>query len=275
MHRLRLTTLPTRALRALANRPRTMLGVAMAVLAAGGAMSVAAALVPEASTNSLVGSSAVSASSVASTSTVTASSTSGTASASTPNTSEGGGEGDSNNGESTGGNTLGAAALAGIASATAGATGTQSASGASAAAHTNGHGCDDIIHAEDRTPAPGGPVGCEVGNSGEHRQNGKTATATATGTATATPSGTAAASPAGASDPHANGHGCDDVNPAVIDHQPSHGGPVGCTVGNSGDHRQNGAGAATSTATASGTAAASTTGTPVPHGNSGQNGKNK
>src|SRR5436190_13311216 len=38
--------------------------------------------------------------------------------------------------------------------------------------HSNGHGCDDIIHGGDATPGPGGPVGCTVGDSGDHRQNG-------------------------------------------------------------------------------------------------------
>jgi len=105
-------------------------------------------------------------------------------------------------------------------------------------AHENGHGCDDLIHAADAAPGAGGPVGCDVGNSGDHRQNG----------VSDDDAGADAASPEDAStpaqdkaDPHANGHGCDDVNHANGEHEPTHGGPVGCDVGNSGDHRQNGA----------------------------------
>ena len=117
--------------------------------------------------------------------------------------------------------------------------------------HNDGNGCDDIIHAADRTPGPGGPIGCTVGNSGDHRQNGKNfATATPTDTATATDTPTDATPTADATDsadPHSNGHGCDDVNPAVTDGQPNHGGPVDCTVGNSGDHRQNGKNGGTAT----------------------------
>jgi len=40
--------------------------------------------------------------------------------------------------------------------------------------HENGKGCDDVLFAEGEPPfaSPGGPVGCEVGNSADHRQNG-------------------------------------------------------------------------------------------------------
>lgn len=45
---------------------------------------------------------------------------------------------------------------------------------AAAAAHENGKGCDDVLFGMGEPPfaSPGGPVGCEVGNSAEHRQNG-------------------------------------------------------------------------------------------------------
>lgn len=115
---------------------------------------------------------------------------------------------------------------------------------AAATAHTNGHGCDDIIHGEDGTPGPGGPVGCQVGNSGDHRQNGKKladAAATATETATSTP--TPDATPTSAAekkDPHDDGHGCDDIIHAEDRTKGTPGGPIGCEVGNSADHRQNG-----------------------------------
>src|SRR5687767_7439875 len=50
----------------------------------------------------------------------------------------------------------------------------EDASAAAAAAHENGKGCDDVLFAMGEPPfaSPGGPVGCEVGNSAEHRQNG-------------------------------------------------------------------------------------------------------
>ena len=40
--------------------------------------------------------------------------------------------------------------------------------------HENGKGCDDVLFAEREPPfaSPGGPVGCEAGNSADHRQNG-------------------------------------------------------------------------------------------------------
>ena len=126
--------------------------------------------------------------------------------------------------------------------------------------HTNGHGCDDIIHAEGATPSAGGPVGCTVGNSGDHRQNGKhqaTATPTATGSATATPTPDSDADTK--TDPHANGHGCDDIIHGPDATPGAHGGPVGCTVGNSGDHRQNG-----QHGNGSGTATPTPTSTPDP-----------
>ena len=46
--------------------------------------------------------------------------------------------------------------------------------------HENGKGCDDVLFANGEPPfaSPGGPVGCEVGNSGEHRKNGANATET-------------------------------------------------------------------------------------------------
>lgn len=126
------------------------------------------------------------------------------------------------------------------------ATGTPSPSGtalsAAEAAHTNGLGCDDILWANGR--GPGGPIGCEVGNSGSHRQNGAnkaTATSTPEATETATPTETPteeAAPEDEGFDPHANGKGCDDV---LATNGRGPGGPVGCEVGNSGEHRQNGA----------------------------------
>ncbi|MGE0598680.1 MAG: hypothetical protein AB7J35_02500 [Dehalococcoidia bacterium] len=40
--------------------------------------------------------------------------------------------------------------------------------------HENGKGCDDVLFTDREPPfaSPGGPVGCEVGNSAGHRQNG-------------------------------------------------------------------------------------------------------
>ena len=51
---------------------------------------------------------------------------------------------------------------------------------AKAKPHENGKGCDDVLFAMGEPPfaSPGGPVGCEVGNSGEHRKNGAKATET-------------------------------------------------------------------------------------------------
>lgn len=133
------------------------------------------------------------------------------------------------------------------------------------AAHANGHGCDDVLFAATATPGPGGPVGCTVGNSGPHRQNGLdhgAKSATATVTASASPS--ASPSPgATAQDPHANGKGCDDVLFAA-GRTPAPGGPIGCTVGNSGGHRQNGLhGHVAATASPSAAAAGSTSTTSV------------
>ena len=136
---------------------------------------------------------------------------------------------------------------------------------AAAAAHSDGHGCDDVLFADGtKTPTPGGPADCTVGASGDHRQNGKH-TATATSSASATASATASASATG-DDPHANGHGCDDVMFKDGRHQAQPGGPVGCTVGNSGEHRQNGlhghgASSPTPTATATETSTPSVTST--------------
>ncbi len=132
-------------------------------------------------------------------------------------------------------------------------------------AHANGDGCDDVLFAATATPGPGGPVGCTVGNSGSHRQNGLehgNKSATATGIASASPS--ASSSPdATRQDPHANGKGCDDVLFAA-GRTPVPGGPVGCTVGNSGGHRQNGLhGNVATTASPSAPAAGSTSTTPV------------
>ena len=252
---------------------RSILGPALAVLAACGAMTAAAALTPEPAAPSASKTSALTTSASTSSATATGTSTPTTATASAPASAigdEGADSGGEGGGESasTVGSTPG-----GTASASATATGTGVAAAAANDPHTNGNGCDDIIHAEDRKPAPGGALGCTVGNSGDHRQNGKTATSTATPTAT----GTAAASPTGEkADPHANGHGCDDVNPAVIDGTPSHGGPVDCAVGNSAGHRQNGKNAATATPAPAGSepaAATATSGTTNGHGNSGSAGK--
>jgi hypothetical protein len=78
--------------------------------------------------------------------------------------------------------------------------------------HANGKGCDDVLFANGEPPfaSPGGPVGCDVGNSGDHRQNGAhqgggtggTPTATPTAGETPTPTGTA-----GTTDQPGNGHG--------------------------------------------------------------------
>ncbi len=42
------------------------------------------------------------------------------------------------------------------------------------APHENGKGCDDVLFGSGAPPfaTPGGPAGCEVGNSADHRQNG-------------------------------------------------------------------------------------------------------
>jgi hypothetical protein len=62
--------------------------------------------------------------------------------------------------------------------------------------HSNGHGCDDIIHGDGATHGPGGPVGCTVGNSGDHRQNGASGgDATSTATPTTSDASPAAATP--------------------------------------------------------------------------------
>ncbi|MCK9519731.1 MAG: hypothetical protein M0R74_12020, partial [Dehalococcoidia bacterium] len=120
---------------------------------------------------------------------------------------------------------------------------------AAAAAHTNGHGCDDVLFANGR--GPGGPIGCDVGNSGPHRKNG-VPKETPTGTPAAQEPGTSTPPTADddgttsepgsdsstAPDPHANGRGCDDV---LATNGRGPGGPVGCEAGNSGPHRQNGA----------------------------------
>lgn len=164
---------------------------------------------------------------------------------------------------------------------TAEATGTPEPLSAAMAAHTDGNGCDDVLFADGmHAPTPGGPADCTVGNSGEHRQNGRrfaTGTASATADASASPSPTASSTATG---PHANGKGCDDVLFKDGARPPVKGGPAGCTVGNSADHRQNGkekgtptaepsaTETASATATATGTATAtSTTGANDPHAN--------
>jgi hypothetical protein len=247
-------------------RPRSLALVVLAVVAASGAVTAAAALsgdVPTANNGPVEAS--VTATDTGTATVTPTSSESATPTATTDNGTPGDEDGSQNDANDDGGATP-----------TDG-TGTPGASPSGTATHadphSNGEGCDDIIHGGTATPGPGGPVGCTVGNSGDHRQNGKTATPT--GTATGTPTGTATDSPtpdatdtgtptASANDPHSNGHGCDDVNPAVTDGQPSHGGPVGCTVGNSGDHRQNGK--ATSTPDATGTADATGTDVAAPTG---------
>ncbi len=85
---------------------------------------------------------------------------------------------------------------------------------ASFAAHTNGHGCDDLLFADGEHVASfGGPVGCEVGNSAAHRQNGLhgngAATAAPTDTVTETPTTTptGAASLTGSLDAGLTTHG--------------------------------------------------------------------
>ena len=140
----------------------------------------------------------------------------------------------------------------------------QGGGAAAAAAHTNEKGCDDVNPAVQGTPTPGGPVDCEVGNSADHRQNGKehgkpTSTATAEASASASPSAAASSTASASEDAHHNGMGCDDVNPAVQG-TPTPGGPVDCEVGNSADHRQNGSDHGKPTATQSPAAAS---GTPV------------
>ena len=231
--------------------PRNVLGIALALFATFGAITAVAALVPE---------------TIAATATGAAASETSTSAASATASSTADADDEDSDSESE-------------ASATANATGSAaanaspSASATKADPHSNGHGCDDIIHAADRTPTPGGPVGCAVGESEGHRQNGKTATAASTSAATGATSTTSAS--ATKADPHSNGHGCDDIIHAE-DRTPAPGGPVGCTVGNSGDHRQNGAhGAATAseTATASGTGSAGSTAASGRPGNSDHSGK--
>jgi hypothetical protein len=163
--------------------------------------------------------------------------------------------------------------LTGAATATAAAASTTGAKDP----HSDGNGCDDVNEQQ-----PGGPQGCEVGNSAEHRKNGANKTATATGTAASseTPASDATAAATGtaateAKDPHSDGNGCDDVN----EHKP--GGPQGCDVGNSAGHRKNGnnnSGTATATPEPGGTAAAATTptsGNGNGNGNGQGNGKGK
>jgi hypothetical protein len=158
----------------------------------------------------------------------------------------------------------------GEATATATATETTGASGP----HNNGKGCDDVNEQK-----PGGPQGCEVGNSAGHRKNGAnkatpTPSGTATGTraadATATGTTTATATTE-KKDPHDDGNGCDDVN----ERKP--GGPQGCEVGNSGPNRKNGdnnSGTATATPVPGGTVApASTPTTGGGNGNGNGNGQ--
>lgn len=61
--------------------------------------------------------------------------------------------------------------------------------------HENGKGCDDVLFANGEPPfaSPGGPVGCDVGNSGEHRKNGAKETPTPDASATPDASETPAA----------------------------------------------------------------------------------
>lgn len=116
--------------------------------------------------------------------------------------------------------------------------GSQTSQGTTNDPHANGKGCDDVNPAvTTHTGTPGGPQGCDVGKSAEHRKNGQNNSQTSQ-TASADSSET---SPTGEkADPHANDKGCDDVNPAVTTHTGTPGGPQGCDVGNSADHRQNG-----------------------------------
>jgi hypothetical protein len=133
-------------------------------------------------------------------------------------------------------------------SASASATG----SAAAAAAHSNVHGCDDVLFTDGtKTPTPGGPADCTVGSSASHRQNGEQKASTSTSTATTSAAlATSTPSPQDQADPHKNGNGCDDVLFKDGTKTPSPGDPVGCTVGNSADHRQNGLhGQATTAAT--------------------------
>lgn len=110
--------------------------------------------------------------------------------------------------------------------------------------HQNTKGCDDTLFANGSPPfaTPGGPTGCTVGNSGDHRQNGMKSDDSATDAA-ATSDTTGAAGPKveDKAGPHANGNGCDDTlfaNGTPPFRTP--GGPAGCTAGSSGEHRQNG-----------------------------------
>ena len=270
----RFTTPLSRAAHSLHSRsrsPRNVLGIALALFATFGAITAVAALVPE-TTPASASAETAQVSTATGTSTGTAAATSATpASAdSAPASSTAEADDDDSQSESEASATSSAT---GSAAARAAANANPSAHATKAMPHSNGHGCDDIIHAEDRTPTPGGPVGCTVGASGDHRQNGKTATATPTA-ASPSATGTVSAS-ATKADPHSNGHGCDDIIHAE-GRTPGPGGPVGCTVGNSGDHRQNGAhGAATATetATASGTGSPGSTAASGRPGNSGKKAK--
>lgn len=86
--------------------------------------------------------------------------------------------------------------------------------------HENGKGCDDVLFANGEPPfaSPGGPVGCDVGNSGDHRKNGANAAETPA------PEGTAGTPTADTGD--------DDSGPGGVSH--------GLGIGHSDDKPGNG-----------------------------------
>jgi hypothetical protein len=123
---------------------------------------------------------------------------------------------------------------------------------AATAAHEDGNGCDDVLFANGEPPfaTPGGPVGCEVGNSADHRQNGVDRDADdgedqdedTPDEGDDSDDGEDSGPSDAATAAHENGKGCDDT--LFANGEPpfaSPGGPVGCEVGNSGEHRKNGA----------------------------------
>ena len=117
----------------------------------------------------------------------------------------------------------------------------QTSQTASDAAHTNGKGCDDVLFKLGQPPfaTPGGPQGCDVGSSAAHRKNGQDNSQSAQNGNDSSQSSQTSQGPSAAA--HEDGNGCDDTL-FQAGHPPfgTPGGPQGCDVGSSGDHRQNG-----------------------------------
>ena len=130
--------------------------------------------------------------------------------------------------------------------------------GAAAALHGSGNGGANLFAAEDTATGTASATMTATGS----------ATDTATDTSSVTPSTTSSTTPTASSTPsasqdaHTNGHGCDDTlfalgNPPFA----MAGGPIGCTVGNSGDHRQNGMNGSNASPSPSETPSSTETGT--------------